>query len=160
MAKKGPKRRPKAKRKGQPAFKPTAEQRKNVEAMTGFGVLHDQIVTLVTNPNSGNPITPKTLRKHFKRELERGKTKMISLLAGRLFSMAMSVKIAGGRASVASAIFLLKTQGGFSERIGIEHSGQIDVDMVEVDAEKFRSRIARAAARIEASETDSESESG
>lgn len=144
---------------GHPRFKPTDDQRNNVEAMTGFGVLHDQMVTLVINPETGRPISPKTLRRHFKYELARGKAAMIASVAGRVYSMAMSNKIAGARASVAACFFLLKTQGGWSEKAQVELSGQIDVNLVEVDANKFRSRIARTASRIAAGEADSGAES-
>jgi DNA-binding NarL/FixJ family response regulator len=50
---------------GRPAFEPTAKARKFVAAMAALGVRHEEIATLLE-------ITPKTLRKHFRSELDRG----------------------------------------------------------------------------------------
>ena len=47
------------------AFRPTEEQRRTVKAMAGLGVPHDGITVLLE-------IDPKTLRKYFHPELERG----------------------------------------------------------------------------------------
>jgi hypothetical protein len=46
-------------------IEPTEDQRRTVRAMSGFGIPHDDIATLLE-------IDPKTLRKHFRRELDRG----------------------------------------------------------------------------------------
>ena len=46
-------------------FEPTDEQRRTVRAMAGLGVPHEGIAVLLE-------IDPKTLRKHFHSDLERG----------------------------------------------------------------------------------------
>ncbi len=46
-------------------FEPTAEQRRTVRAMVGCGVQQDDIAPFLD-------VDPKTLRKHFRRELDRG----------------------------------------------------------------------------------------
>ena len=54
------------------AFQPTAEQRSNVEVLVGYGMPETEICRLVRNPETGQPIDPKTLRKHFKAEIAIG----------------------------------------------------------------------------------------
>lgn len=63
---------PKAKSKrsvGQPAFKPTDEQRRAVAIMASFGVPETKICLAVLN-TKGRPIAAMTLRKHFRAELD------------------------------------------------------------------------------------------
>lgn len=57
---------------GPPPFAPTDDQRRQVEAMVGYGLTHAEICTLVINPQTGEGISTRTLHKHFKRELNRG----------------------------------------------------------------------------------------
>ena len=52
---------------GAPEFKPTKEDRKNVGIMVAIGNTHDEIALVI-----GGGISPKTLRKHFDRELKTG----------------------------------------------------------------------------------------
>jgi hypothetical protein len=54
-----------ATRRGRPAFQPSEEQRRIVEAMVGFGIPEAEIRGLIRNAN-GKPIDEKTLRKHFR----------------------------------------------------------------------------------------------
>jgi hypothetical protein len=65
------------------AFKPTAEQRGNVEAMTGYGIPTAEICLLIKNPETSKPIDLATLRKHFAREIATGATKLKALVAGK-----------------------------------------------------------------------------
>ena len=116
MAKTGSKSGPKG---GRPAFEPTDDQRGNVEAMAGFGIQQDAIAALIKNPETGNPVTHKTLRQHFRHELDTGKTRMISTVAKRLYDIATKGK---GREAVTACIFIMKAQGGWSEKSRLEHS--------------------------------------
>jgi hypothetical protein len=54
-------------RRGRPAYQPSEEQRRIVEAMVGFGIPEAEICGLIRNAN-GRPIDEKTLRKHFRDE--------------------------------------------------------------------------------------------
>lgn len=63
--------------RGRPAFQPTDEQRKNVEVMASLGIPEENIRFLVRN-RSDTPISRNSLRKHFKKELEIGATKLNS----------------------------------------------------------------------------------
>jgi hypothetical protein len=84
-------------------LEPTDEQRKTVRAMSGFGIPHDDIATLLE-------IDPKTLRKHFRRELDRGSIEATAKVAQSLFNMATVEK------NVAAAIFWMKARAGWREK--------------------------------------------
>jgi len=56
-------------------FAPTADQRGNVEAMSGFGISREEICLLIKNPETGKPIDTKTLELHFADEIEMGHIK-------------------------------------------------------------------------------------
>ncbi|GLK86674.1 hypothetical protein [Ancylobacter defluvii] len=90
--------------RGRPTFKPTDENRKMVEAMAAYGVREDEIADIMD-------IDPKTLRKHFRRELDLGHIKANVKVAESLYQTA----IKGGREGVTAAIFWLKTRAGWSE---------------------------------------------
>lgn len=103
-------------RRGAPEFKPTDEQRKSVEAMAAFGIPHDDIAQTVTNPRTGRPVTPKTLRRSFPAELRQGKVKANAKVAQSLFTMATS-------GNVSAAIWWTKAQMGWSETAKHELTG-------------------------------------
>jgi hypothetical protein len=84
-------------------FRPTDEQRRTVRAMAGFGVPHEDIGTLLE-------IDAKTLRKHFRRELDRGSIEATAKVAQTLFAMAISGQ------NVAAAIFWMKARAGWREK--------------------------------------------
>jgi hypothetical protein len=86
----------------------TAEQRRTVRAMAGFGVPQEDIATFLD-------IDPKTLRKHFRAELDRGSIEATTKVAQSLFRMATEGN------NVAAAIFWMKARAGWSERQRIEH---------------------------------------
>jgi hypothetical protein len=85
------------------AFQPTDEQRRTVRAMSGFGVPHDDIATLLE-------IDPKTLRKHFRRELDRGNIEATAKVGQTLFQMATSGQ------NTAATIFWMKARAGWREK--------------------------------------------
>jgi hypothetical protein len=89
-----------------PRFEPTAEQRKTVEIMAAYGLPEEQIASTI-GPKG---IDPKTLRKHFRRELLLGATKANSKVAETAYQMAIS-----GKCPVMT-IFWLKCRGGWKER--------------------------------------------
>jgi hypothetical protein len=85
------------------AFRPTEEQRRTVRAMSGFGIPQEQIATLLE-------VEPKTLRKHFRRELDRGSVEATAKVAQSLFRMATEGN------NVAAAIFWMKARAGWREK--------------------------------------------
>ena len=88
---------------GQPPFKPSDAERKQVEAMSGYGLPIEQIAVLVRDG-----IDADTLRKHFAQELVSGKAKANSGVGRTLFQKAM-----GG--DTAAMIWWSKTQMRWKE---------------------------------------------
>jgi hypothetical protein len=69
---------------GRPAFEPTDAERKQVEALSGYGLPFDQIAALIRNG-----IHIDTLRAHFGSELISGKSKANAQVGKTLFQKAM-----------------------------------------------------------------------
>lgn len=88
---------------GRMAFEPTDAERKQVEAMSGYGLPIEQIAILVRGG-----IDTDTLRKHFATELTAGKAKANSGVGRTLFQKAM-----GG--DTAAMIWWSKTQMRWAE---------------------------------------------
>lgn len=88
---------------GRKPFEPTDAERKQVEAMSGYGLPIEQIAVLVRNG-----IDTDTLRKHFAQELISGKAKANSGVGRTLFQKAM-----GG--DTAAMIWWSKTQMRWKE---------------------------------------------
>ena len=96
---------------GRPAFEPTDHERKQVEAMSGYGLPIEQIAILVRGG-----IDTDTLRKHFATELVAGKAKANSGVGRTLFQKAM-----GG--DTAAMIWWSKTQMKWKETQAHELTG-------------------------------------
>lgn len=92
------------------AHKPSEKERTEAQAYAAVGIPHDQIALLLG-------ISPKTLRKHYRHELDLGKAKANAQVGKTLFKMATSGK------NPAATIYWTKSQMGWSERYRIEHSG-------------------------------------
>ena len=99
------------KKAGQPAFKPTDDERKLVEQMTACGIPQESQCLVIRDG-----IDDKTLRKHFRRELDTAATKANAAVAGTLFTKAMS-------GDTTALIWWTKTRMKWSERQEIEHTG-------------------------------------
>ena len=81
---------------GRRAHKPDPAQRRQVEAMAAYGIPETDISRVVG-------IDPKTLRKHYRDELDLGETKANAQVAGFLFNSAKN-------GNVTAQIFWLKTR--------------------------------------------------
>ena len=92
--------------KGRPRFQPSASQRQTVEAMAGCGIPETDISLVLA-------VAPKTLRKHFRSELDTGHIKANAKIAGNLYRIATG----NGREAVTAAIFWLKTRSGWKEPV-------------------------------------------
>jgi len=88
---------------GRKSFEPTDAERKQVEAMSGYGLPIEQIAVLIRGG-----IDTDTLRKHFARELIEGKAKANGQVGKTLFQKAM-----GG--DTTAAIWWSKTQMRWAE---------------------------------------------
>jgi hypothetical protein len=97
---------------GRPSHKPDPALRRQVEAMAGYGVAEADIGRVIG-------IDAKTLRKHYRDELDLGHVKANAKVAENLFRKATGE----GRESVTAAIFWLKTRARWKETSAIEHGG-------------------------------------
>jgi len=96
---------------GRPEFEPTDVERKQVEALSGYGLPIDQIAVLVRDG-----IHVDTLRAHFSNELISGKAKANGQVGKTLFQKAM-----GG--DTTAMIWWSKTQMRWAETQKIELGG-------------------------------------
>ena len=92
-----------------PHHKPTSETRAQVEALSGYGVRQEEIALYLD-------IDPKTLRSHYREQLDKGTVKANVAVARSLHKQAVE-------GNVAAAIFWLKSRAGFREKQEVEVSG-------------------------------------
>ena len=111
-------------------FTPTDEQRKTVRAMAGFGIPQDEIANVIINPNSDRGIGLNTLKRHFRKELSTSATEVNAKVAESLYKRAMSGK------DSAAAIFWTKARMGWSDRVEVKHTGEVDLAARMADGEK------------------------
>lgn len=93
MSKKKPQPQPASpkRKRGRPdgtGFHPSAEQRHLVKVMSGMGIPEDQMVSAIINPSTKKPISPYTLRKHFREELDMGFVQANASVGAGLFKNA------------------------------------------------------------------------
>lgn len=93
-------------------FVPTPEERRQVEAMAGYGVPHEQIAMLIGEEG----IDADTLKKHFRKELAQGKAKANAKVGQTLFQKATA-------GDTTAAIWWSKTQMGWKDTQAHEVSG-------------------------------------
>jgi hypothetical protein len=86
-----------------PIYKVIESDRSNVENMARLGIKHEAIATVLG-------ITAKTLRKHFRKELDLGMINANKEVLKTLFDMAKSGK------NTSATIFWAKTRCGMRER--------------------------------------------
>jgi hypothetical protein len=87
-----------------PKFTPHPEHRNLVKSMAGMGIRHEDIAKKV------GIRSPKTLRKHFREELDLGSTDALYNVARTLYNMATRGDCP------AATIFYLKSRGGWREK--------------------------------------------
>jgi hypothetical protein len=85
-----------------PAFVVTEASREEVRRLAGLGVPQDDIAKIVG-------CAPKTLRKHFRPELDRGAAEANATVADSLYEQAKA-------GNVGAAIFWLKSRARWRER--------------------------------------------
>lgn len=97
---------------GAKAYKPTAADRAQVEAMSAYGIPQADICRVIG-------ISKPTLHKYYRDECDMGATKATAKVAESLFRKATG----DGQGSVAAAIFWMKTRAGWRETTHVEHTG-------------------------------------
>jgi hypothetical protein len=110
---------------GRRAHKPDPGLRRQVEAMAAYGIPEIDIARVVG-------VDPKTLRKHYRDELDMGETKANAQVAGFLFNAARS-------GNVTAQIFWLKTRARWRETpTELRHSGSVGRrDLSEITDEEL-----------------------
>lgn len=97
---------------GRRAHTPDGASRRQVEAMAAYGVPEKDIARVLL-------VDPKTLRKHYRDELDTGHVKANSRIAESLYRKAMG----DGAQSVTACIFWLKTRAQWKETTVQEFAG-------------------------------------
>ena len=101
-------------RPGKPLFKPTEEERRFVGQMSAVGIPQESIALVIRKG-----IDEKTLRKHFRRELDTAAIKANAKIGGTLYNKAIN-------GDTTAAIWWSKTRMGWKEKSEIEHSGDVN----------------------------------
>lgn len=96
------------KRRTKPPHEPTRATRELVQLHTMVGTTQETIASIIG-------IDPKTLRKHYRDELDQSKAKANATIGGALFNKAKS-------GDTAAMIFWMKTQAGWRETQQIDHT--------------------------------------
>jgi hypothetical protein len=91
---------------GRRAHRPDTTSRRQVEAMAGYGIREADVACVLE-------IDPKTLRRHYRKELDKGHIKANTKVAENLYRKATGE----GREAVTAAIFWLKTRAGWRETV-------------------------------------------
>jgi hypothetical protein len=117
-----------ATRRGRPAFQPSEEQRRIVEAMVGFGIPEAEICGLIRNAN-GKPIDEKTLRKHFREEITTGASKVKFMVGQFMVASILGtgnhpdfVPLKDEKARASLALLFAKSRMGWKETTVNEHA--------------------------------------
>src|SRR5690349_12449378 len=107
---------------GRRAHQPEPAGRRQVEAMAAYGVPEASIARVIG-------IDAKTLRKHYRDELDLGAVKANSRMAENLYRKAMG----DGPQSVTATIFWLKTRARWKETSIQEHTGAEGGPIVRIE---------------------------
>ena len=128
-----------------PAHKPDPSVRRQVEAMAGYGVPEADIAGVVG-------VSPKTLRKHYRGELDHGHVKANAKVAENLYRKATGE----GREAVIAAIFWLKTRAGWKEthvtEVGGAHGPPITLEVKDNARDILLARLGQMSTRVPAAE--------
>ena len=108
-----------------PTFKPTDGERKLVEQMSAVVIPQSNIAMVIRDG-----IDDKTLRKHFRKELDTAATKANAKIGGTLFNKAVN-------GDTSAAIFWAKTRMGWKETNVTEHAGNVAVN-IQLNAVKSK----------------------
>jgi hypothetical protein len=95
---------------------PEDDNRQLVANMAAFGIDQDTIAKIIG-------VSHGTLTTHYRHELSVGQAQLIAAVAGRLAKSALA-------GDTTAAIFILKTRGGWSEKVQIEDMRDANLTIV------------------------------
>lgn len=110
---------PANKKRGPPTFRPTDAERKEVAKMVAVGIPQESICRVVRNG-----IDDKTLRKHFRKELDTALVKANTNVSGTLYNKA----IAGDTGAI---VWWEKTRQGRGEKVTLAGDPSNPLQIVE-----------------------------
>lgn len=118
------------------AHQPDPTQRRQVEAMAAYGIPETDISRVLK-------VDPKTLRKHYRDELDLGSTKANAQVAGFLFNSARN-------GNVTAQIFWLKTRARWREMpTEHQHTGALStLDVRQLSDDQLAQMIANIEATL------------
>jgi hypothetical protein len=103
---------------------PTEKARGEVRALAGYGVREDEIAVYME-------MDPKTLRKHYRAELDSGHIRANVAVARSLYKQAVD------DGNTAAAIFWLKARAGWRDRQELEISGVLKTQELPASVDEF-----------------------
>lgn len=128
---------PPTRKPGQPPYVATDKDRLTVKVMIAGGIEQSAIAAVLG-------ITPKTLRKHFRHEIDAGAPEMFGRVVASLFSMATTGK------NVHAAKWITQARMGWREHIVVDDGKPADQPMrviVELVGEAAPPRVEQSAPR-------------
>lgn len=127
-----------------------------VKVMSGMGIREDQMVDAILNPETKRPISPVTLRKHFREELNQGFVQALATVGASLFKNATTATDTYPGGNPITQMFYLKCRGRWQqnpERNPLPVL--VDTEGTEADDRETVRRLAFALAK-EAAQTQKE----
>jgi len=110
---------PEVNRGGRPPYRPTDEERKVVQIAAAIGIPHEEIAKHL---NGGEGIAPKTLRKHFRDELDHGMFKLQARMGANLAALAFEA--ADMNVRLRATMFYLERKMGWNQTMNQRHAGE------------------------------------
>ena len=150
------------------AFIPTADQRRQVESLAGYGLREEDICRFITWPD-GKPIGLTTLKKKFKAELIMGAPKLEAMLSETICGMALGRKqvievdretgnqrvlVAEQKPNLGALIFVLKARFKWSERLAEARAKEIEDAGLPTSSAHDQAKLVRDALRQIEDKTD------
>lgn len=123
--------------------------------MSAMGIPEDQMVLAVINPDTNKPISPVTLRKHFREELDKGFIQANAKVAAGLFKNATTSTESAPGGLVAAQIFWAKTRMRWQQRPELNPPPPpppADITDDKDLARRLAFMLAKGAAAVEAAE--------
>jgi hypothetical protein len=102
---------------GQPKFVPTDDERKTVELMCAVGIAHEGIALCIRDG-----IDDKTLRKHFRKELDTAAIRANAKVGGSMFQQAINGNVNAGKWWTAARM-------GWKETTNVDLGGNVSIDV-------------------------------